>query len=189
MSAVPDDVRAYITHAVREGYRDEDEIIEDASEYAESEHGKPMRVLVKRLTREALAAQRAEQAYWKVPTDCDKLDSAFDAMQKRGVVARQNFSCCSNCGHGEMWGEMESMGPNARVEGYAFYHVQDTGSAVDGGSLFVKYGANRDGDEAITAVGRIIAEELRKAGLKVRWNGSPSSAVEVIDIDWKKRRR
>src|SRR5262245_61330412 len=116
MSALTD-VRAYITRAVREGFRDEVGILEDASDYAETEHGKPMRAEVKRLTKELLAAHRAEEATWKGPTDCDRLDAAFAALQRRGVVARQNFSCCSNCGHGEMWDEMGNMGPNARVEG------------------------------------------------------------------------
>src|SRR5262245_3054633 len=152
MSAVLNDIRAYITRLVREGFSGEEVIIDQAQHYAREEHGKPMSAQVKRLTREAVATHEADQAKWKGPTDCDKLDADFDAMQKRGVVARQNFSCCSNCGHGEMWDEMRGMGANARVEGYAFYHMQDTESAVEGGTLYVKYGAQRQGDEAITAV-------------------------------------
>jgi len=189
MSAILDDVRAYIARAVREGFDDEDSIVSNAEDYAESEHGRAnLRRQIKRITAELVATHRAEQARWKGPTDCDRLDAAFAAMQRRGAVARQNFSCCSNCGHGEMWDEMRNMGANARIDGYAFYHMQDTESAVEGGSLYVKYGSNREGDEAITAVGQIIAEQLRKAGLKVQWNGSPSQAVGVVGLDWKRRR-
>jgi hypothetical protein len=190
MSAtLPADIRDYIDRAVREGFDDEDSIVSNAEDLAESDHGRSnLRRPIKRFTAERLAAHRDEQAQWKGPTDCDRLDAAFAAMQRRGVVARQNFSCCSNCGHGEMWGEMSNMGPNARVEGYAFYHMQDTESAVEGGTLYVKYGSNREGDEAITEVGRVVAEELRKAGLKVQWNGDPGQAVGVVRLDWKRRR-
>lgn len=188
MSAT-DEIRSYIRNAVREGFRDEDGIAEDACDYAQDNHGKPMRALVKRLTRELLAEHRAEQAMWPRPTDCDRLDAAFAALQRRGVIARQNFSCCSNCGHAEMWDEMREMGPNCRVSGYAFYHVQDTESAVEDGSLWVKYGAVAEGDEAAAAVGAAIAEELRQAGLTVEWDGDPGRAVAVVGIDWKKRRR
>lgn len=186
MSAL-DDIRGYIQRAVREGFRDEDDILENACDYAADEHGNPMRAQVKRLTKELLAAHRAEQATWATPTDCDRLDAAFDAMQRRGVVARQNFSCCSNCGHAEMPGEIEAMGPNAHVVGYAFYHMQDTESAAEGGGIYVKYGSVETGGEV--AVGEVIAEELRRAGLKVEWDGDPSRAIGVVEIDWKRRRR
>lgn len=187
MSAT-DHLRLYIDRVVREGFDDEETIVQRATDYASDELGSPMRREVKRLTAERLAAHRQQQAKWQGPTDCDRLDAAFLAMQRRGVVARQNFSCCSNCGHGEMWDEMRAMGPNARVIGYAFYHAQDTDSAVEGGGLYVKYGAIERGEEAAVGIGSIIRDELRRAGLKVDWNGSSNQAIGVVHLDWKRRR-
>jgi hypothetical protein len=112
-------------------------------------------------------------------------------MEGHGVVARQNFSCCSNCGHGEMWDVMQEAAqagdPNRRVLGYAFYHMQDTDSAVEGGGIYIKYGAIEQGDQAAVAVGKIIAAAVREAGLAVEWNGAANQAVNVT-LDWKKRR-
>src|SRR5262249_46017524 len=156
-----------------------------AEDFAREECGQDnLRGPICRAIAEQVAAHRAEQAGWPETTDCDRLDAAFAGLQLRGIVARQNFSCCSNCGHGEMWGEMEAMGPNCRPKGYAFYHVQDTESAAEGGGLFVKYGAVARGEEAAVAIGRAIAEELRKAGLTVEWNGSSDQAVGVVGLDW-----
>jgi hypothetical protein len=185
---VPNGVREHIARAVRAGFDGEEDIVEWAAEYAEDEHGGVDRDRIREVTAELLAAHRAEQAGWPDPTDCDRLDAAFAAMQRRGVIARQNFSCCSNCGHAEMWGEMRSPPPNWLVEGYAFYHMQDTERAVEGGGLYVKYGAVEEGEEAAAAVGRVVAEELRNAGLTVEWDGSPDRAVGVVGLDWKRRR-
>jgi hypothetical protein len=42
--------------------------------------------------------------------------------------------------------------------------------------------------EAAAAVGQVVAEELRNAGLTVEWDGSPDRAVAVVGLDWKRRR-
>jgi hypothetical protein len=191
MTPLPDEVHTYITHAIREGFRDEEEIVEDAIENAEQEGHKNVRRQIRKVTAELFAAHLREQAGWQKPTDCDRLDEAFAAMESRGVVARQNFSCCSNCGHGEMWDVMQEAAqqgdPNRRVLGYAFYHMQDTDRAVEGGDVYIKYGAIEGSEQAAVAVGRIIADEVREAGLAVQWNGSAAAAVAVT-LDWKKRR-
>src|SRR5262249_15271978 len=109
---VPNDVREHIARAVREGFDGEEDIVERAAEDAEDERGGGPGAGTGQVTPERLAPHRAEQAGCPPPPDCDRLDAAFAAMQRRGVIARQNFSCCSNCGHGEMWGEMRSAAPN-----------------------------------------------------------------------------
>ena len=61
---------------------------------------------VERVTAELLAAHRAEQAGWESPTDCDRLDEAFATLNRLGIVARQDFSCCTPCGHKDIWQEI-----------------------------------------------------------------------------------
>jgi hypothetical protein len=121
-------------------------------------------------------------------TDCDRLDAAFSDLEGKGVLARQDFSCCQNCGHGEAWSEVkEGLSRGQKLQGYTFYHQQDTERAVDGGGLYLAYGAVADGDEAETAVGKAIAEALQAQGLNVTWNGTNKQRI-FVKLDWKRRR-
>jgi hypothetical protein len=189
MDAVLEDLHAYITRRVREGFDDEALIIDDAVKYAREQHGQEdLRPQLGRFTTDLIAAHREVQSSWETPTDCDKLDEAFAELEWRGIVARQNFTCCSNCGHDEIWGEIKQAGQTHEVKGYAFYHMQDTERACEGGELYLKYGSTARGEENVAEVGRAIVEELRRVGLQVEWNGRSDTAVHVIGIDWKRRR-
>ena len=79
---------------------------------------------IKWLTAELIAAHRSDQAEWGASTDCDRLDEAFAALNRQGIVARQDFSCCNNCGFTEIWDEVEEAEKQQPIEGYVFYHLQ-----------------------------------------------------------------
>src|SRR5208337_4485547 len=112
---------------VTEGFESAHEIIENAIHYAfESYEREDLRGVIKRITAESLAGHRAEHAGWEGSTDCDRLDEAFAALNNQGIVARQNFSCCNNCGFTEIWDEIEDEEKRRPVEGYVFYHLQCT---------------------------------------------------------------
>jgi hypothetical protein len=175
---------------VAEGFSSRTDIVgrftEDLDEEAYGEHDEAS---VKGYVEEAIRAHHAKQAMWTKPTDCDKLDAAFRSLNRKGVLARQNFSCCSNCGEAEIGGEMNEAKANGRkVIGYAFYHMQDTESAVMGHGIYIKYGAAKV-DAALTKViGQKIFDALTAAGLKPNWNGKPDTCV-VVALKWKKRRK
>ena len=138
--------------------------------------------------REVLAEHYQAQTAWPDLTDCDRLDEAFADLESRGVICRQDFSCCSNCGESEIGAEMgDAENAGVAVRGYAFYHMQDTERAVDGGGLYLKYGAVEPGDEAGVAIGREIDAALKAHGLRTEWNGQLSDCVRVF-LDWKRRR-
>ncbi|MDB5706234.1 MAG: hypothetical protein JWN66_3350 [Sphingomonas bacterium] len=174
---------------VGSGFYDEDAILTRAIDSLEDEIDPAvLRGEAQRLLREALIDHKEAQRGWPARTDCDRLDDAFAALEATGVIARQHFTCCGTCGAAEIWDEIEAVheagGP---TRGYAFYHVQDTESAVEGHGLCLNYGACEEGEEAALAVARDIVTHLEAHGLRTEWNGSWSKRV-AVSLDWKRRR-
>jgi hypothetical protein len=143
---------------------------------------------IKRLTAELLAVHRAEQAGWGPTTDCDRLDEAFAALNREGIVARQDFSCCNNCGFTEIWDEVEEAEKQRPVDGYVFYHLQCTEQAIKTGQLLMAYGCIEENPEAFKRVGNKIVSELRKVGLNASWGGTAAHPIVVECIVWRRRR-
>ncbi len=184
-----EDLRDHIDREVAAGFRSEDEIIESAVEVlaGDAEPGM-LRAAAEQLTQRAMARHLAEQATWPAVTDCDRLDAAFAELEQHGIVARQDFSCCGTCGAGEIRAEMEDVAATCRpVRGYAFYHMQDTESAVDGYGLYLAYGATDESESAAVGVAREIVDVLRAHELAVAWDGTWDKRIQV-SLDWKRRR-
>ena len=184
-----DALREFIAYRVREGFESAHEIVENAHDWACDRYGRDdLLPEIKRLTAEALAAHQAEQAGWGPTTDCDRLDGAFAALNAQGIVARQDFSCCNNCGFTEIWDEVEEAEKHRPVEGYVFYHLQCTERAIATGQLLLAYGCIEDDPEALRRVGTKIVTELRRVGLNASWGGTARDPVVVEGIVWRRRR-
>jgi hypothetical protein len=171
-----------------EGFDDPGRIIESAVEMVEADlDDDELRAHAERLTAESLEEHQRRQSEWAGPTDCDRLDQAFAALEEQGIIARQNFSCCQNCGHAEIGEEIANAEAEGRkVQGYTFYHMQDTEGACEGGFLYLAYGSN--GNRAqIVRIGRRIARALEQAGLTVEWDGSAAQRIGV-QLHWRRRR-
>jgi hypothetical protein len=136
-----------------------------------------------------LAEYYAVQADWPPITDCDRLDCAFALLQERGIVARQDYSCCWNCGLGEICLEVQAMQQHGEtVRGYTFYDMQNTQGAVRGSPLYLYYGSVEEGEATALVIGREIVEELTHFGLATRWNGNWEDLI-TVELDWKRRRK
>jgi len=183
------ELRDYIQRDVAAGFRPEGEIAASAVEIlADDYDADTLMPHAVRMTSELIAVHKQDQASWPRTTDCDRLDMAFAALERAGVVSRQDFSCCGNCGVGEIQDEMGKVGKTGtRVRGYAFYHMQDTESAVEGGGLYLNYGAVEDGEAAAVEIGKEIAASLKQQGLQVDWDESWAKRIGV-KVDWKRRR-
>ena len=189
MAEVPEELRAYIERQVREGFDSVHAIIEKATDYAYERYGRSdLGLEIKRLTSEALAEHQLEQAQWDSSTDCDRLDEAFTALYRQGIVARQDFSCCNNCGFAEIWDEVEEEEKRQPVEGYVFYHLQSTRQAIKTGRLLMAYGCVEEDPEALQRVASKIVAELRRAGLNASWGGTEEHPIVVEGIVWHRRR-
>ena len=142
MDEVLERLRSFIAYRVREGFESEQEIIENATCDAQEKWGRDdLQPAIESMTREQLSAHQTEQAGWESPTDCDRLDEAFLALNRSRIVARPDFSCCTNCGHRDIRDEIEKEEQEHSVEGYVFYHFQCTERAMDTGQLFLAYGS------------------------------------------------
>lgn len=148
----------------------------------------------------ALADLRALARTWPAVTDNDRLDQAFARLSADGIVARQDFACCSSCAHAEIWDEVTD--PEA-WRGYVWFHRQDTERAVAGDGLYLGYGARdeepsglrrllgaRAGGDARggpVAIGREITQALLATGLPVTWNGKAETRILVDPFAWRRR--
>ncbi len=46
--------------------------------------------------------RRGPREHASYPDVRERLTEAFKAMRKKGILARQNFSCCTSCGSSEL---------------------------------------------------------------------------------------
>lgn len=118
--------------------------------------------------------------------DKAKLNVAFSLMRKAGLVARQNFSCCSNCAGYELTTDVAAMPSKkrAKVNGVCFYHRQDAERLKRGDDLYLGYGpvdSTEHGQIGLETaqVGRLVTSCLTQAGLAYEWDGKPSSRILV----------
>lgn len=183
------DFRAMIARDVAAGFDPPAAILQNASDCFEDElPGALMREVGPVYLAEALAAHAAVQAGWARPTDNDRLDRAFAALEAAGVIARQHFSCCGTCGSSEIWDEIDAASKTgAPVRGYTFFHMQDTESAAEGDGLYLNYGAVEEGESAALAIGHEIVAALAAQRLTTDWDGSWDRRIHVA-LDWKRWR-
>lgn len=119
--------------------------------------------------------------------DKDKLNRAFKGFRKRGLMARQNFMCCSGCAGCAMADDASKMADQGRKKplGAVFYHKQDTDRLKWGSDLYLSFGqletSGKHGKIGLPTeeVGKIVVDECRKAGLRVEWDGSASTRIVI----------
>ena len=173
------EVHDYARTLVRGGFRSMGQIIDNVFDYFEDT-----------ITRAHAAAvvvylwseRGAEQQTWSDITDPDRLTSAFDQLNANGVVARQDFACCRNCGFSEIDDEADD---NSR--GFVFFHQQDTDRAANGDGLLLAFGAFPDAPDTTESIGHEVVAALTEAGLVVVWNGDVNQRIEVNPLVWNKR--
>ncbi|WP_035748012.1 hypothetical protein [Glycomyces sp. NRRL B-16210] len=164
---------------IDEGYLEFDELVDALHELSDSDprlSSAQAQAIAAPLWRERVAAQAAWGA-----SDCDRLTAAFADLDGRGIVARENFACCQNCGTTEIWGEADDA-----TRGYAFFHMQDTEYAPQG-AVHLSYGSRSDATEDVESIGEEIVKVLGEHGLRTEWNGSRKTRIEVLVPDWRRR--
>ncbi len=188
MPELEEEVEELVGQYIREGFDGFKEMVERVVEYYSGEHSPAvLEPLVRTRAKAAWSKAREEQASWPVPTDCDRLDRAFAALERSGIVARQNFTCCQTCGHAEIGDEIAEASKKADVVGYAFYHMQDTENAAEGNGLYIAYGALEQTEAARQKIGWIIVEALRMERLEVDWDGDTNKRIAVNNLLWRRR--
>ncbi|ADD41673.1 DUF6891 domain-containing protein [Stackebrandtia nassauensis] len=165
-----------------EGFLSFEAMAQEISDCAERDE--PVTIEQAEILLEPLWIERVEQQRsWPDVTDVDRIAAAFAQLDDSGVTARMHFSCCMNCGTGEIAAERA-----AGDHGYVFFHYQDTENAV-GGELYLAYGSHAGDDVEGEAVGQEVVKALQAAGLSTEWDGSIRQRIRVVGLDWKKRLR
>lgn len=183
------EIAEYVDRAVREGFQSTAEIVQSVTEVVGDEYeAADLRIRVERETARRIEEHLAAQATWPEQTDCDRIDAAFAALEAKGIVARQDFTCCQTCGHAEIGDEIDAFAKKAKAVGYIFYHRQDTESACENGTLYLAYGSVTDSKEDAVKVGETVRDALQQHGLNVVWNGQLKTRICVTGLDWQKRR-
>lgn len=185
---LPEDVNQEIETLVRSGFYDGNHLHQILSEelYAP---GELPEIELKEAIKHAFAKLNKEKESWEDVTDCDRLDKAFSALSSRGVIAMQNAGYTNSDGYDDFLTAYENSPDKSSVRGYCYYHGQDLERAVKGGGLFLAFGPVNPAEENSVGpeVGRIVQEEMERAGLAVKWDGTFATRILIPGIDWKRR--
>lgn len=183
------ELRDTISTDVKAGFASREEIIEAAIDTLLEDYDYDwIEDHATRITDELLSVHYEAQKAWEGETDCDRLDEAFAELDRTGIIARMNFTCCQTCGHAEISYEIEATENIRPVRGYVFFHIQDTESAVRNGYLYLAYGSVSGDEKESAAVANEICGTLRKHGLEPDWNNSVRTRICIREIDWRYRR-
>ena len=184
-----ENISSFVDSRIREGFESVHEIVENATDYTLEILGRDdLSIEIKRIVAESLTAHLTEQNAWESSTDCDLIDRAFASLNRQGIVARQNFSCCNNCGFIEIWDEVEREEEQQPIEGYVFYNLQDTERVIETGQLLLAYGCIAEEEAALALVANKIVAELQQVGLDAKWQGTDIHPIIVDGIVWRKHR-
>jgi hypothetical protein len=186
-----EELRDGIRLRIAAGYDDRDTIIEYGlddllDEVGDREHvdEAPYAALVRRVVEEEVQRHLVEQRRWPATTDYDRLSAAFTDLTRSGIMALQHFACCGTCARAEIPDEFEKYGPSAR--GYAYFHMQDTESALIHGEMYLSFGSVTDEPGPGAAIGAEIVAALQRHGLRTEWDGRFVSSI-LVKLDWKRR--
>lgn len=186
------DLKLRARQMVRGGYDSPEEIEEYLLEMAEGYDNAPSEGTLLKHIRNMIVDEilqlKDEEVDWPILTDNDRLELAFDQLEDSGIVAREHFTCCSNCGAAEIGTEIEDYeAGGATARGYIFFHEQDTDTAVEGKTIWMSFGAahgNEDADHL--AIGQEIVNKLEAVGLKPVWNGEIKMRIGCL-MNWQRR--
>lgn len=120
----------------------------------------------------------------------ERLGRAFRAMRKAGLLARQNFECCSSCAGYAISQRAEDLISSGKkkkedIKGCCFYHAQDNDDLVMGNAFYLAYGPM--GTQKYDTVGlpneqvaEIIIKCLKDEGIEIEWDGSGDTRIFVL---------
>jgi hypothetical protein len=130
--------------------------------------------------------KREAETNWPGETDCDRLEQAFSALDKRNILCLHNAGYTISEGHQEVF-EVLSDSPGHSYIGYCFYHGQDLERAVDGGGLMIAFDHIEGDVPDKIKIGVALKEELEKVGFKLDWDGTTEKRINIPEIEWKRR--
>ncbi len=182
------ETRSEISCFVRSGFYDRKQLIELFCEEVYSP-GELDADEVAAVIDAEFAQWEADKSTWPDITDCDRLNSVFDALNDRGVIALQNTGYTQGDGYDDFLEVYDDHPEPTSVVGYCFYHGQDLERAVRGEGLNLAFGPVDANDEETLGpqIGEMVREELNRAGFTVEWDGTFAKRIRVPYLVWQRR--
>lgn len=122
-----------------------------------------------------------------------KIKETLSELRRQGFIVRINYLCCGNCAGFSIASTVEKLDKKKRskIKGAIFWTKQDDEKFFQTGELFIYYGdidTTKHGLIGIKTeeVGKLVVEKLTEKGLKVFWNGDPSTRIKVTINDLSK---
>jgi hypothetical protein len=106
------------------------------------------------------------------------LSVPFAFMSERGIIAKENFQCCTTCGCAAIEDAIKEDGHE--FHGWCFYHAQDDEDRARGNSFYLTYGSVNNNDDEAKKVGEQIVQILKDHNVKTEWDGNVSHRIEVL---------
>jgi hypothetical protein len=122
---------------------------------------------------------------WTWPTDCDRLDAAFDALELQRVIALH----CVGFSISALYEQVNALRASLvhPVKGFCFYDEQDVMAALEGSGLTISFGTFGDGPTDHASLGEIVTKALEEHGLTVPRDGNPDRRALMPSFEWKRR--
>ena len=180
------EVLEQINTSIKSGFYDKDNVFNNVEDYLyEIQYDKEW---TKQQIENIYAARIKEQSSWETITDFDKLTQAFDKLNTSGIISLHNAGMTRQDGEGdceEIYQELKKKGIVAK--GFCYYHWQDIERVVDDGNLFIGFGDFKNNEKDALAIGNQIASTLESFGLKLNWDKTINTRIEIINLKWQKR--
>jgi len=134
------------------------------------------------------AEKLQQQVTWPAETDWDRLDAAFQELDRNGIIAMHHAGNTQSDGLSDTMEEYDARKEGgANPTGYVFYHGQDVDGALEGQLLYLAFGAFDDTEATATNVAKQIVDTIESKGLKASWNGDLDQRIVIQPIEWRKR--
>jgi hypothetical protein len=143
---------------------------------------------LRKVIRSEVAAKRKAEKTWPKVTDCDRLDRAFKALERQGVIALHMAGFTQTDGLEEVEDAYrEAGGKKSKYAGHCFYTEQDQEAALDGSGMYIGFGHLSGDDAKGVEVGQMVRAALEREGLKVEWDGTIGRRLYVKGFRWQRR--
>jgi len=134
-----------------------------------------------------VAAKREAEQTWPPVTDCDRLDRAFQALQRQGIIALHRAGFTQSDGLEEVEDDYHDAGGEASdYAGHCFSTEQDQQGALDGSGICIGVGHLSGDDAKGVEVGHRLRAALEAEGLSVEWDGTIGRRPFVKGFRWQR---
>lgn len=188
----------FVRELAVEGYEPDEELIRTVGTWLGRGRAEPgFLERVARLASPLLDELHELQAEWPIPTDNDRLDRAFAALERDGILARQNwYGSDQAIADEEMRHEVQAARLSGRpVRGFAFFTGGETRSAIAGGGLRITWGTalpRKAGRARLERTSWEVAQDLHRAlweqHLEPGWSRVLGEPI-TLPFTWRRRRR